>query len=1164
MGLSENDQKLIKHLLGRQLIGAEAVVQLTLQASESQTSILQVILDGRHVAPTHLTDFLSPELQSYPETVQSLNEDDSETVISSESERLAGRLTSPEAIPAPRTGGEPIPAPSSSLPRPNSRFGPFFLHDMIGQGGMGMVFRARQIDLDRECAVKILVGGDTANDGSLLRFIAEAKTFAQLDQHPYIVRVIDAGQVGHHYYISMELVNGRSLKEAVVKKKLDVRTIIQHVAQIADALAAVHSRGIIHRDIKPGNILISPETAKLTDFGIAKNTPKDNDLTTTGSVIGTLAYMPPEQAEDSKSIDLRADIYSLGAVLYYALTGRAPHVGASNANVIASLLMREPERPRALNPKISPALEKIILKAMSREPENRYQTAESLRDILLLYLKNADKNGLAAEGGPKKPPRRPKKQARKNSALPLNVAILALVALTITAFVLVKNQRSSTPAERSAVGQNKTKDTTPARVTRLNIKEDQWITKSQVEISGQLDRPATRLTLTIDGRTQKAEVDDMNVFVASFKLTDGAKELRISQGSDSKAATIAIVPFHVDTAKPVIELEQTVKKTEQKTLVIQGQVRDSNLVKVTLNDKHVTVTDARFRETVALKMGANPIVIEAIDKAGLRTTHKLSVERRPLEPGLTLKGCPALTRQKSWTFQGTVTPDGAELTLNGKAVNVNKGAFNTTLDLREGANKFVFLVRYKSQLHKKELTIKSDVSIPRLSVERPGPKTKEPKIQFLLNSNEDSKFELKVGAKTYSSQAQAFVLSFEKELMLAEAIHLYTVTVTDRAGNKCVHSGRVLVDRSGPAIDFDVDWKKSTKSSLTLKGSIKDASKIEKFTLGKRRLTIKSGGQFSVRVQRKKLSSGLLFKAVDELGNRSELPIKLDLVLLSDWKKWQSAGQSREGLRAQDAEIQLVAKRLGRAFKYSGVKTYSCAGKSFRIATFVHSKTAIQFNLIPGGQFLMGVKVSPADVIGASPQCSVRIKPFLMGRFEVLQKEWRVYDRLLAPGKVGAGLPMARMSWLAIEKWLKKAGNGLRLPSESEWEYACRAGSTTDYFWGDAFDQSYVWSLNNAGNRVQSGLKHEAAKKWNAFGLLDMLGNVWEWVADSASPGYDEIPPPRDGRPYRQSNVRAYMNRGGYWESTGDELKQWFRDSSVEDKVTNQLGARFAVSIPDK
>jgi serine/threonine protein kinase len=263
--------------------------------------------------------------------------------------------------------------------------GPYEILGELGRGAMGVVYRAHHARLDRTCALKVLIAGEDASDKSLQRFVAEAQIAVSLDKHPHIVKVLDSGQVDRMCYMAMELVEGKTLQELINAGKVKPKAGVRVIANIADAIEYAHQKGIIHRDIKPDNILIDrTSTCKLNDFGVAKAIQKGGQ-TMTGAVMGTLAFMAPEQAENSKNVDERSDVYGLGAVLYTVLTKQPPHTGMTSANVMASIMTKDPLRPSEIVPEVDKMLERICLKALARKPAKRFQTAGKLRDALNAY-----------------------------------------------------------------------------------------------------------------------------------------------------------------------------------------------------------------------------------------------------------------------------------------------------------------------------------------------------------------------------------------------------------------------------------------------------------------------------------------------------------------------------------------------------------------------------------------------------------------------------------------------------------------------------------------------------------------------------------------------------------------------------------------------------------
>jgi tRNA A-37 threonylcarbamoyl transferase component Bud32 len=267
-------------------------------------------------------------------------------------------------------------------------FGEYELLAEIARGGMGVVYKARQRRLNRTVAVKMILAGELADQEDVKRFLSEAEAAAGLD-HPGIVPVYESGEIGGQHFFSMGFVEGESLAALLAAGPLPPKRAAELVAQVADAVEYAHERGVIHRDLKPGNILLDKDGhPRVTDFGLAKRVAGDSGLTRTGQALGTPSYMPPEQASGKlDAIGPPADVYALGAVLYAALTGRPPFQAATPLDTILQLLEREPVNPRHLNADIPPDLETITLKCLEKEPHKRYATAKELADELRRFLR---------------------------------------------------------------------------------------------------------------------------------------------------------------------------------------------------------------------------------------------------------------------------------------------------------------------------------------------------------------------------------------------------------------------------------------------------------------------------------------------------------------------------------------------------------------------------------------------------------------------------------------------------------------------------------------------------------------------------------------------------------------------------------------------------------
>jgi WD40 repeat protein/tRNA A-37 threonylcarbamoyl transferase component Bud32 len=262
-------------------------------------------------------------------------------------------------------------------------FGDYDLLEEIGHGGMGVIYRARQKKLHRTVALKMIRAGALASVEEIQRFQAEAEAAAQLD-HSGIVPIFEVGEDDGRHYFSMGLVEGGSLAERVKDRPLPPREAARLLEQVALAVEYAHGHGVIHRDLKPGNILLDPTgQPKVTDFGLCKRVHGDSHLTITGQVLGTPAYMAPEQAAGRlEAIGPAADIYGLGAVLYCLLTGRPPFQSAQVMDTLKQVMEQEPVPPRRLNAAVDRDLETICLKCLQKEPGKRYATAQALAEDL--------------------------------------------------------------------------------------------------------------------------------------------------------------------------------------------------------------------------------------------------------------------------------------------------------------------------------------------------------------------------------------------------------------------------------------------------------------------------------------------------------------------------------------------------------------------------------------------------------------------------------------------------------------------------------------------------------------------------------------------------------------------------------------------------------------
>jgi len=316
-----------------------------------------------------------------------------------------------------------------------TKLGPYEVVAPLGAGGMGEVYRARDTRLERTVAIKILPAHLSCDPVRKQRFEREAKTISSLN-HPHICVLHDAGHQDGVDYLVMECVEGETLAKRLQKGPLPLEQVLKYGAQIADALDKAHRSGVVHRDLKPGNIMLTATGAKLLDFGLAKPAApltsaamltavtEDSPVTEQGTIVGTFQYMSPEQVE-GKELDGRSDIFSLGAVLYEMLTGQRAFEGKSQFSVASSILEKEPAPISAVKPMTPPALDHALKKCLAKAPDERWQSASDLASELRWIAEAGSHAGVPAPAIAVQKTRQPLTQAA--AALAAAIAFIAVV-----------------------------------------------------------------------------------------------------------------------------------------------------------------------------------------------------------------------------------------------------------------------------------------------------------------------------------------------------------------------------------------------------------------------------------------------------------------------------------------------------------------------------------------------------------------------------------------------------------------------------------------------------------------------------------------------------------------------------------------------------------------
>lgn len=392
--------------------------------------------------PDHDSPTLPPSGHAFDEPTMPLSSSMQNETVSPAPKSLGNDTSAGDSAPgAPKSG--------DSAAGENSRyFGDYELLEEIARGGMGVVFKARQVNLNRIVALKMILAGQFAGDEDVQRFYTEAEAAAQLD-HPGIVPIFDIGDHEGQHYFSMGYIEGQSLAQRIAEEPLEPSEAAGLTRKICDAISYAHERNVIHRDLKPANILLDASgQPKVTDFGLAKKTEAESNLTGTGQILGTPAYMPPEQAAGKvDEVGTPADIYSLGAILYCLLTGQPPFQAASPMETLLQVMGKEPTAPRQMNAAVPVDLETICMKCLDKEPSRRYESAAALSADLERYL--ADE---PIEARPSSSVYKLWRKAKRNrtTSLALAAAVLAVVGGSIFFYQSQQTANRERAAQQSA------------------------------------------------------------------------------------------------------------------------------------------------------------------------------------------------------------------------------------------------------------------------------------------------------------------------------------------------------------------------------------------------------------------------------------------------------------------------------------------------------------------------------------------------------------------------------------------------------------------------------------------------------------------------------------------------------------------------------------------
>ncbi len=985
----------------------------------------------------------------------------------------------------------------------------YTLLEKLGEGGMGAVYKARQTMLDKIVAVKVLPKGRIEDESARTRFEREMKAVGRLE-HPNIVRAMDARRVEGQHLLVMEYVDGQDLNELVrCAGPLPVADACEMVRQAALGLQCAHEHGLVHRDIKPSNLMITQQgQIKLLDLGLARfhseDAPAGREVTAAGQIMGTPDYMAPEQISDTHAVDIRADIYALGCTLYKLLAGRPPFSGPDYRTAFDKQkghVDHEPPSIGRVRMDVSDELVTVVDKMLIKDPEERFATPAEVAEAMEPFAAGCDLPGML-------------KQAKQ--IIDPDEGSLSEI---------------STEDRSSALAGTVPQIAAPEPVG----KRGRWTWVAVGAALAGVVALGVILTLTNRYGTLVVECDDPNVQVAVMR---NGKEVEVANAESGWT----------------IRLKSGEYDVELKGGNEQFQI-DQDSVVVKRGDEVVV--------RVALKRPDKP---------------KLA----PFDPS-TVKPLRTLEGHTDRVEGVAFSPDGRRIISGGG-----------------GHKEYGEIKVWDTATGEKILTIKEHTSPVRSVAFSPdgrrivsGGEYGTVKVWNVATSEATLTFKGHMGA--------VFSLAFSPNgRQIASGSWDRTAKVWDAATGKEIltfngHTGPVC------SVVFSPD------GSRIVSGSYDGTAKVWDAATGKEILTLKghTNRVLSVRfsLDGRWIVSGSQDKTVkvweaatgEEIRTLKGHADSVNSVAFSPDGKWIVSGSQDKTVRLWDAEIGKETLTLkghthdvnSVAFSPDGRQIVSGSaditiklwGSPKIIAATPPSKPAptqvevpkdekeitvdlpdgvkMDFVLIPAGKFLMGNADGEAD---EKPEHQVTItKPFYLGKYEVTQDQWRAVMGA-NPSKFLAGAnPVEQISWDESQAFLRRlnAKRGMsdgefRLPTEAQWEYACRAGSTTRYCFGNdpAELGDYGWWDKNADGRPHP----VGQKKPNAWGLYDMHGNVFEWCADWYGEGYYGQSPSSD--PMGPLSGKERVLRGGAWDYRSDYCRSSYRQWGTPAWRHKNLGLR--------
>ena len=923
-------------------------------------------------------------------------------------------------------------------------FGHYELLQEIDRGGMGIVYKARQVNLNRPVALKMILTGQLAGQNEIKRFYTEAEAAAQLD-HPGIVPIFEVGQHEGQHFFSMGFVEGQSLAARVAQGPLPPREAAQLVHEVALAVQYAHEHGVIHRDLKPGNILLDLHgKPRITDFGLAKLTKNGSDLTGSGQILGTPSYMPPEQAGSKVGhIGPRSDVYSLGAILYCLLTGRPPFHAATPVDTLMQVLNHDPAPLRQLNLNIPLDLETIALKCLEKDPDHRYFSANALAEDLQRWLRGVPikaRRNTVWERGAKWARRNP------NSVFSIVAGLLLLVVGSYAGFA-IRERVIENHNETRAVGQVKSIVSAEIDQVMPMIPElsgfRKWadpLLRHEFKVAAENSRQKLNASLAL------LPVDDTQVTYLKRRLLDASS-------AETGVIREALEPHKQSLLAELWKVAETPEKDRQSQRLRAAAAlakydstnRRWSQIQDDVGNDLVAVPSVHVSSWMDLLRPVSEKLIPSLREIH-RDTHRRETERSLATDILTVYSADQ--------------PD-------------------VLVDLLADAEPFQFVKIYDVLAeHRDRFLVLGKVELEKRLNE---------------NGSEDEKEAL--------GHRQANVAIALLKLGEAEQIwDLLKHSPDPRARSNFIHwlsplngDPQILIRRLR---DKDTEDEKSIRSALLLTlGEFSESQLpgVERACLFEALKDIYEfdpdpGLHAAAEWLLKQWKEGQSIQLVNDRLCVNEQQLRSQM--LKDERQWyiNKQGQTFVILNADESQ-------MGSPLSESGSRPNEARhrrhiGRKFAIASKELTKGEYR-RFLEANSNAVRIDIEQFSKTNDSPQVDLnwydgaRYCNWLSQTEGLPEDQW-CYEPNLA-GEYAEGMRVAPDFLLRT---------GYRLPTEAEWEFACRAGAVTSRYYGESEDLliKYAWFARNSPKQFA---QPTGLLKPNDFGLFDMLGNVSEWCHDA-------------------------------------------------------------------